>query len=109
MGVQMMTATLKKAMRSLLIAAILIGGASMFAPEATAQRGYYRTYRPYSYRSLSRTGKYHGYWRDLGYGYNDRGARGQYIPPVNYYYGGYAPVYPAPNYYIPPPSPYGYR
>ena len=96
-----------------LLVAIILSAAAITAAPAAAQDGYYRSYRPHSYRSLSRTGKYHGYWRDLGYGYNDRGTRGYYLPPVqvhNHYYGGYAPAYPAPVYPAPNyPAPRGYR
>ena len=103
-----------KSLTNITFAALLLAAVLVAAP-AAAQDGYYRTYRPnYSYRSLSRTGKYHGYWRDLGYGYSGRGTRGYYLPPVryhNHYYGGYAPVYPAPAYPVPeyyPPLKYGY-
>ena len=101
----------------LLFSSMFLLATSVFT--SNAQQGYYRgynygyaagyhdAYRPYSFREMSRNGKYHGYWRDQGYGFSARGSRGYYIPPVNYYYGGgYAPVYPN---YAPPPRPYGYR
>ena len=98
-----------KTLPCMLAVAILAASAAFTPSPAVAQVGYYEAYRPYSYRSLSRTGKYHGYWRDQGYGFSARGARGYYLPRVNYYYGGYAPVYPPPAYYPPVPPPYPYR
>ena len=103
----------------LLFSGMILLVTSVFTSAADAQQGYYRgynygyadgyhdAYRPYSFREMSRSGKYHGYWRDQGYGLSGRGSRGYYIPPMNYYGGGYAPVYP--NYAPPPPRPYGYR
>ena len=102
MGVQAM-----KSLRSVLVTVILLGSAGLVALPASAQR-YYPAYRPYSYRSMSRTGTYHGYWRDLGYGATGHNTNGYYLPPPDYYYGG-RPVYPAPYYYRPAPQPYGYR
>ena len=117
--------TIRRVPLSVLLASgIFLFATSLFTSAADGQQGYYApqgyyrgynsgyaegyrdAYRPYSYRDMGRNGKYHGYWRDLGYGFSGRGSRGYYIPPVNYY-GGYAPAYP--NYYAPPPQPYGYR
>jgi hypothetical protein len=94
---------------------VILSAAALAAGEAAAQVGYYRAYRPDPYRELSRTGKYHGYWRDLGYGFRSQ-------PYDTYYYPGYGGPYygvydygtpygqitPAPNYYHPPHN-YPYR
>jgi hypothetical protein len=100
---------------SLLSASLAI--AMVIAGEAFAQVGYYRAYRPDPYRELSQSGKYHGYWRDLGYGFRPQ-QYDYYYPPYGapyygvYPYGGvpYGTITPAPNYYHPPASfPYRYR
>lgn len=81
---------------------------------ASAQVGYYSGYRPNAYRELNQTGKYHGYWRDLGYGVNPQQYGVYYYPGVGVpyyggsgyggYNGGYGNITPAPNYYHPPRS-----
>ena len=105
-----------KTIRGILIAVVLICAAWLTASPASAQSGYYESYRPYSNRSLARTGKYHGYWRDQGYGFSGSRSRSYYVPQYNYYHGGYyqggpvpiQPVYPPP-YYHPPVQVRGYR
>jgi hypothetical protein len=100
--------------------AITAAAAMLAAGESAAQVGYYRTTRPDAYRELSRTGKYHGYWRDLGYGVNPQQDDIFVYPTYGVpYYGGYGHnVYgvphgridAAPGYYHPPASfPYRYR
>ena len=91
-----------KMLRALLLVAVTVVAGWQFASLASAHDGYYRPYRPYSYRSMSRTGKYHGYWRDMGYGFSGRGTRGYYLPQYNYY-GGYGGGSYQGGY---PPSPY---
>jgi hypothetical protein len=66
--------------------------------DALGQGGYfYRSYSSYYYpRPFNNT--YHGYWRDLGYGFSNRPAYGGYRYSAGYFPG---PAYPAygPSYY----------
>jgi hypothetical protein len=87
-----------------LLAAILAASAGS-AGEVFAQGAYYRSYSSYYY-PRPYNNKYHGYWRDLGYGFSNQPYYGgfhyteRYYPvPAPYYgpsqYGGYA----VPGYY----------
>lgn len=89
--------------------------ALLFSAAEISAQGYYPGgyYEPYSYRDLARTGKYHGYWRDQGYGF--RAQQNVFYPPYGGYYapyyGGYNPLPPTGGGYYHPPAnfPYQYR
>jgi peptidoglycan/xylan/chitin deacetylase (PgdA/CDA1 family) len=83
--------------RSLLFAALLMGCVAA-ASDARAQNGYfYPGYSSYNYaRPYNNT--YHGYWRDLGYGFSNHpyttyGYTQRYYP-APYPYPNFGPGYP---------------
>lgn len=90
-------------LRTCLAVAVLLTGFSVSSSAAAQGFGYGPVYR-YTYPVPYPRQKYHGYWRDLGYGFTPQRT----VYGFDYGYGGYAPpVYYPPTYY--PRNDYYYR
>jgi hypothetical protein len=61
--------------------------------------GYGPVYQSYSYQVPYPRQKYHGYWRDLGYGFTPQRTVYSYGYGYGYAPGIYAPTYPSTYYY----------
>ena len=61
--------------------------------------GYGPAYQSYSYQVPYPRQKYHGYWRDLGYGVTPQRTIYSYGYGYGYAPGVYAPTYPPASYY----------